>query len=67
MGHFFDESGRQNLLHLLADGPMLFLVESAQALLHRSRADLDVQGVLGDLPWYAVMSEGLYANTSAFA
>ena len=32
---------------------MLFLVESARALLHWSRAGLDVQGVLGDLPWYA--------------
>ena len=35
------------------DGPVLLLVESAQALLHRSRAGPDVQGVLGDLPRYA--------------
>ena len=53
MGHFLDESGRQKLLHLLADGPTLLLVESAEALLHQSRAGPDVQGVLGDLPWYA--------------
>ena len=53
MGHFFDEPGRQEFLHLLTDGPMLFLIESAQALLHWSRADSDVQGVLSDLPRYA--------------
>ena len=53
MGHFLDESGRQKLLHLLADGPALFLVESVQALLHRSGASPDVQGMLGDLPRYA--------------
>ena len=58
MGHFFDESSRQKLLHLLADGPTLFLVESVQALLHRSRAGLDVQGVLGDLPQYAQHVQG---------
>ena len=53
MGHFLDGSGRQKLLYLLADGPTLLLVESAQALLHRSGASLDVEGVLSDLPWYA--------------
>ena len=53
MGYFLDESGRQKLLHLLADSLALFLVESTQALFHRSRADPDVQGVLGDLPQYA--------------
>ena len=53
MGYFLDESGRQELLHLLADGPALLLIESAQALLHQSGAGLDVQGVLGDFPRYA--------------
>ena len=53
MGHFLDESGRQKLLYLLANGPALLLVESAQALLHWSGAGLDVEGVLGDLPRYA--------------
>ena len=53
MGYFLDEPGRQELLHLLADGPVLLLVESAQALLHWSGAGSDVQGVLGDLPRYA--------------
>ena len=53
MGHLLDEPGRQKLMHLLADGPALFLIESAQALLHRSGAGLDVQGVLDDLPRYA--------------
>ena len=40
-------------MHLLADGPALILVESAQALLHQSRAGPDVQGMLGDFPQYA--------------
>ena len=66
MGHLLDESGHQKLLHLLADGPALLLVESVQALLHRSRAGPDVQGVLGDLLDTPGMSEGLHTNTSAF-
>ena len=53
MGHFLDESGRQELLHFLANGPAFFLIESAQALLHQSGASPDVQGMLGDLPRYA--------------
>ena len=53
MGHLLDESGRQKLLHLLVDGPTLLLIESAQALLHRSGASPDVQGVLGNFPRYA--------------
>ena len=53
MGHFLDKSGRQKLLHLLTDGPALLLIESAQALLHRSGAGPDVQVMLGDLPRYA--------------
>ena len=53
MGYFLDEPSRQELLHLLADGPALLLVESAQALLHWFGAGPDVQGVLSDLPRYA--------------
>ena len=53
MGHFLDEAGRQEFLYLLTDGLTLFLVEAAQALSRRSRSGPDVQGVLGDLPWYA--------------
>jgi len=53
MDYLLDESGRQQLVDLLPDGPALLLVESAQALLHGLGADSDVQGVLGDFPWYA--------------
>ena len=48
MGYFLDEPGRQELLHLLANGPALLLVESVQALLHWYGAGPDIQGVLGD-------------------
>ena len=53
MEYFLDESGRQQLVDLLPDGPTLLLVESAQALLHRLGTRSDVQGVLGDFPRYA--------------
>ena len=53
MEYLLDESGRQHLVDLLPDGPVLLLVESAQALLHRLGAGSDVQGVLSDFPWYA--------------
>ena len=58
MGHFLDESDRQKLLHLLTNGPSLFLVEAAQALPHRSRAGSDIQGVLGDFRRYARHVQG---------
>jgi hypothetical protein len=38
---------------LLAYGSALFLVESAQRLLHGSGPSSDIQRVLGDIPWYA--------------
>ena len=53
MEYLLDESGRQQLVDLLPDGPALLLVESAQALLHGFGASSDVQGVLGDFPRYA--------------
>ena len=53
MEYLLDESGRQQLVDLLPDGPTLLLIESAQALLHGLRASSDVQGVLGDFPRYA--------------
>jgi len=67
MKYLLDESGCQQLVDLLPDGPALFLVESAQALLHMLGAGSDVQGVLGNFPRYARHFEGLHANTSAFA
>jgi hypothetical protein len=38
---------------LLANGSTLFLVESAQRLLHGSGPSSDIQRVLGDIPRYA--------------
>jgi hypothetical protein len=52
---------------LLAYGSALFFVESARRLLDRSGSGSDVQRVLGDIPRYAGMSEGLHAKMSAFA
>ena len=51
MKYLLDESGRQQLMDLLPDGPALLLIESAQAQL--LGAGSDVQGVLGDFPLYA--------------
>jgi len=53
MEYLLDESGRQQLVDLLPDGPVLLFVESAQALLYGLGVGSDVQGVLGDFPWYA--------------
>ena len=53
MEYLLDESGRQQLMDLLLDGPASLFVESAQALLYGLGAGSDVQGVLGDFPWYA--------------
>ena len=58
MEYLLDESGRQQLVDLLPDGPSLLLVESAQALLHGLRAGSDVQGVLGDFLQYAGHVQG---------
>ena len=53
MEYLLDESGHQQLVDLLSNGPALLLIESAQTLLHRLGAGLVVQGVLGDFPRYA--------------
>jgi len=53
MKYLLDESGRQQFVDLLPDGPTLLLVESAQALLHGFGTGSDVQGVLGDFPRYS--------------
>jgi hypothetical protein len=37
-------------LYLLADGPVLLLIEVMQALLDQLGAWLDLQGMLGDFP-----------------
>jgi hypothetical protein len=50
MKDFLDESGYQKLVDLLPNDPALLLIEAAQVLLYRSGADLDVQGLLDDLP-----------------
>jgi hypothetical protein len=38
---------------LLAYGPVLFFIETAQVLLHGSGTGSDIQRVLGDIPRYA--------------
>ena len=50
MVHFLDESSRQKLRNLFADGHALLLVEATQALLHRLGAQPDPQGMLSDFP-----------------
>ena len=52
MEYLLDESGRQQLVDLLPDGPALLLIETVQALLHGLGAGSDVQRVLGDFPRY---------------
>ena len=49
---------RQKFLQLLADRPVLELIEAPQTLLHRLGVGFDVQGVLGDLPRYARHVQG---------
>jgi hypothetical protein len=53
MVNLLDESGLQKLVNLLTDDVALLLVEAAQALLHRSGAGSDLQGVLVNFPRYA--------------
>ena len=53
MEYLLYESGRQKLVHLLADRPLLELIEAPQALLDWLRVWQDIKGVLGDLPRYA--------------
>jgi hypothetical protein len=50
MIHLLDESCHQKLRNLFADGPMLLLIEAAQALLYWLGARFDPQGVLSDFP-----------------
>ena len=51
--NLLDESGRQKLVDLLPNDFALLLIEAAQALLHWFRTGSDLQGLLGDFPWYA--------------
>jgi len=53
MVNLLDESDRQKLLHFLANDLALFLVESAQPLLHWLGTGSNFQGELGDFPRYA--------------
>jgi hypothetical protein len=53
MKDFLDQSGHQKLMDLVPDDPALLLVKEAYVLLHGSRASLDVQAMLDDLPPYA--------------
>ena len=66
MGYFLNEPNRQELLHLLADGPALFLIELAHALLHRSGAGRMSKACSATSLGMLGMSEGLHANMSAF-
>jgi hypothetical protein len=58
MKDFLDEPGRQRLVDLLPDDPVLLLVKAAQMLLHRSTAGSDVQVVLHNLLLYARHVQG---------
>ena len=65
MKYLLDESGRQKLVHLLADRPSLELVEALQALLDR----LGVCRISRECPATSLgmscMSEGLHTKMSA--
>ena len=56
--YFPDEPCHQQLRDLLADGPMLPLVEATRALLHRLGAWSDLQGMLGDFSQNAQHVQG---------
>jgi hypothetical protein len=53
MEYLFDEPCSHQLVDLLAYGPALFFIKTAQVLLHGLDADSDIQRVLGDIPRYA--------------
>jgi hypothetical protein len=53
MEYLFDEPCSHQLVDLLAYGPALFFIKTAQVLLHGSGSSLDIQRVLGDIPRYA--------------
>ena len=62
MVYFLDELGRQKLRSLLADGPVLLLVEATQALLHQRGAWPDLQGMLDDFSQNAWHVRGFPRN-----
>jgi hypothetical protein len=53
MEYLFDEPCSHQLVDLLAYGPALFFIKTAQVLLHGSGSSSDIQRVLGDIPRYA--------------
>jgi hypothetical protein len=53
MEYLFDEHCSHQLVDLLAYGPALFFIKTAQVLLHGSGTSSDIQRVLGDIPRYA--------------
>jgi hypothetical protein len=53
MEYLFDEPCNHQLVDLLAYGPALFFIKTAQVLLHGSGAGSDIERVLGDIPRYA--------------
>jgi hypothetical protein len=53
MEYLFDEPYNHQLVDLLAYGPALFFIKTAQVLLHGSGTGSDIQRVLDDLPRYA--------------
>src|SRR5579859_7341918 len=59
MIRLLDEAGRQEFVYFLGDRLPFGVVEAAKSLLDRPRAELDVQGVLGDFPRYAWHVHGL--------
>jgi hypothetical protein len=53
MEYLFDEPCSHQLVDLLAYGPTLFFIKTAQVLLHGSGTGSDIQRVLDDIPRYA--------------
>jgi hypothetical protein len=53
MEYLFDEPYSHQLVDLLAYGPALLFIKTAQVLLHGSGTSSDIQRVLGDIPRYA--------------
>jgi hypothetical protein len=58
MEYLFDEPCSHQLVDLLAYGPALFFIKTAQMLLHGSGAGSDIQRVFGDIPQYAGHVQG---------
>jgi hypothetical protein len=53
MEYLFDEPCNHQLVDLLAYGPALLFIKTAQVLLHGSGTGSVIQRVLGDIPRYA--------------